>query len=90
MKTMREHLGEPAAADETLRAVLEQPVPLIGHHGQHLGCVTRLEFTPATGCLRRVELRTAWQTLELQGGMLRFDEDDGVFRLRRRAQRSPR
>jgi hypothetical protein len=87
---MRRHLGAHATSDEALSAVLEKPVPLIGHHGQRLGCVTRLEFTPASGYLRRVELRTAWQTLELQGRSVRYDESDGVFRLRRRDQSSSR
>lgn len=68
----------------TVTADLEEPIPLLGRQAQHLGHVRRLTLSLRDRSIRQVELTTPWQTLQLHGATVAFDERRGVFRLRRR------
>jgi hypothetical protein len=81
----------PAGAGETrepgrgtIAADLERPIPLLGRRAQHLGDIRKLFLSLEDRSIRRVELITPWQTLQLHGATVAYDERRGVFRLRRR------
>ena len=68
----------------TVTADLEQPIPLLGRQAQHLGDIRKLVLSLEDRSIRQVELTTPWQTLQLHGATVAYDERRGVFRLRRR------
>jgi hypothetical protein len=68
----------------TIAADLERPIPLLGRRAQHLGDIRKLFLSLEDRSIRRVELITPWQTLQLHGATVAYDERRGVFRLRRR------
>lgn len=71
-------------APGTVTADLQQPIPLLGRRAQHLGDIRRLVLSLEDRSIRQVELTTPWQTLQLHGAMVAYDERRGAFRLQRR------
>jgi hypothetical protein len=74
----------------TVTADLERPIPLLGRRAQHLGSVRKLTLSLEDRSIRQIELTTPWQTLQLHGATVAFDERRGVFRLRRRERSGSR
>ena len=76
--------GAREAGPDTVTADLQRPIPLLGRQAQHLGDVRKLVLSLEDRSIRQVELTTPWQTLQLHGALVAYDERRGVFRLQRR------
>lgn len=65
----------------TLYARPTQTWPVLGLQGQLLGTIERCALDAATGELKYLELRTAWQKINIEWPHLLFDEQRQAFRL---------
>jgi hypothetical protein len=74
---------------ETVTATFEKPIPLIGVHAQRLGFVERCRLTLEDRRIVQLELRTDWQTLQVRGDAVAYDEKQQVFRLVKRGRAVP-
>ena len=74
---------------DTVKAIFEEPIPLLGLQEQQLGCVERCQLTLDTRRIVQLELRTDWQTLQVRGDAVTYDEYNRVFRLVRRGRAVP-
>lgn len=68
-------------SEHGLTVVLEQPVPMLGLHSQHLGVVRRCRLTQQACNVDAVELQTSWQSIEIERSAVSYDKEQGVFRL---------
>jgi hypothetical protein len=62
-------------------AKLRPAWPVVGLQGQRLGTVERCAIDVSAGVVTHLELKTAWQTIDIEWPGLEFDEDDKVIRL---------
>lgn len=69
----------------TLYALPAQDWPVLGLQGQFLGNIERCALDASTGELLYLELRTAWQKIDIEWPNLEFDEQQQSFRLQKSA-----
>lgn len=58
--------------------------PVLGLQGQLLGEIERCALDAVTGELMYIELRTAWQKIDIEWTKLEFDEQRQSFKLNNR------
>lgn len=65
----------------TLFARPTQDWPVLGLQGQRLGTIVSCAVDAGTGHVKYLQLRTPWQTIDLQWSVLKFDEKQQSFKL---------
>jgi hypothetical protein len=69
----------------TLYARPTEDWPVLGLQEQSLGTVVCCALDAATGEVKFLQLRTAWQTIDIEWHNLVFDENRQTFKLHRPA-----
>jgi hypothetical protein len=64
--------------------------PVLGLQGQLLGNVERCALDATTGELKYLELRTAWQKIDIEWVKLEFDEQSQSFKLNQKVSGTAR
>ncbi len=65
----------------TIQAQTLRAWPVFGIHGQCLGTTNRCVLDVSEGTICCLELKTPWQTLEIEWPQIEFDETCQGFRL---------